>query len=45
MDIVGIRKVNDGKYLKNYELTYVNKVGKEKNMKLSAERKLKQLTS
>lgn len=30
MKLLGIKKVKDGKYLKNYELTYLNKKGKEK---------------
>jgi len=40
MDIVGIRKVNDGKYLKNYELTYVNKVGKEKKYEIVSRKEI-----
>ena len=30
MKLIGFHKVKDGKYLKNYELTYLNKAGKEK---------------
>ena len=30
MKLLRIQKVKDGKYLKNYELTYLNKKGKEK---------------
>lgn len=30
MKLLGFRKVRDGKYLKNYELTYLNKKGNEK---------------
>lgn len=30
MELLGINKVKDGKYLKNYELIYINKAGKEK---------------
>lgn len=30
MRLLSLRKVKDGKYLKNYELTYLNKKGKEK---------------
>lgn len=30
MELLGIRKVKDGRHLKNYEVTYLNKVGKEK---------------
>lgn len=30
MKLLGLKKIKDGKYLKNYELTYLNKKGKEK---------------
>ena len=30
MKFLNLKKVKDGKYLKNYELTYLNKKGKEK---------------
>ena len=30
MELLRLQKVKDGKYLKNYELTYLNKKGKEK---------------
>lgn len=30
MKLLDLKKVKDGKYLKNYELTYLNKKGKEK---------------
>lgn len=30
MKLLGFKKVRDGKYLKNYELTYLNKKGNEK---------------
>ena len=30
MKLLSLKKVKDGKYLKNYELTYLNKKGKEK---------------
>lgn len=36
MKLIKMEKVKDGRYLKNYELVYQNKAGKEKNMKLSA---------
>ena len=39
MKLLSIEKVRDGKYLKNYELTYLNKAGREKSMKSSAEAK------
>ena len=28
MEFLGMEKVKDGKYLKNYELTYLNKAGR-----------------
>ncbi len=34
MELIGFHKVKDGKYLKNYELTYVNKAGKEKKFEI-----------
>ena len=30
MKFLSMEKVRDGKYLKSYELTYLNKAGKEK---------------
>ena len=30
MELLKLEKIKDGKYLKNYELTYRNKIGKEK---------------
>ncbi len=30
MELIGLEKVREGKYLKNYELTYLNKEGREK---------------
>ncbi|MDE7284412.1 MAG: NUDIX hydrolase, partial [Lachnospiraceae bacterium] len=30
MKLLNLKKVKDGKYLKNYEMTYLNKKGKEK---------------
>ena len=30
MELLGMKKVRDSRYLKNYELTYLNKAGKEK---------------
>ena len=33
MELQHLKKVKDGKYLKNYELTYLNKKGKEKMFK------------
>lgn len=34
MKLVGFDKVRDGKYLKNYEITYLNKAGKEKTYEM-----------
>lgn len=34
MELLGFEKVKDGKYLKNYELTYRNKAGKEKKYEI-----------
>lgn len=34
MKLLGISKVRDGKYLKNYELTYINKAGHEKKYEI-----------
>ena len=32
--LLDFKKVKDGKYLKNYELTYLNKAGKEKKYEI-----------
>lgn len=34
MKLLGMKKVRDGKYLKNYELTYLNKAGREKKYEI-----------
>lgn len=34
MEFLGMKKVKDGKYLKNYELTYLNKAGREKKYEI-----------
>ncbi len=34
MRLLGMEKVKDGKYLKNYELTYLNKAGREKKYEI-----------
>ena len=34
MEFLGMEKVKDGKYLKNYELTYLNKAGIEKKYEI-----------
>jgi 8-oxo-dGTP pyrophosphatase MutT (NUDIX family) len=42
MDVqfLNMEKVKDGKYLKNYELTYLNKAGKEKKYEIVSRREL-----
>lgn len=34
MQFIRLEKIRDGKYLKNYELTYLNKAGKEKKYEM-----------
>lgn len=41
MQFVKFEKVKDGKYLKNYEITYENKAGKEKRYEIVSRRELK----
>lgn len=40
MELINIKKAKDGKYLKNYELTYLNKAGKEKTYEIVSRREL-----
>lgn len=40
MELLSIKKVKDGRYLKNYELTYHNKAGKEKIYEIVSHREL-----
>lgn len=40
MKFLGMKKVRDGKYLKNYELTYLNKAGKEKKYEIVSRKEL-----
>jgi len=40
LKILNFKKVKDGKYLKNYEITYVNKAGKEKTYEIVSRREL-----
>lgn len=40
MEFLKMEKVKDGKYLKNYEITYRNKVGKEKKYEIVSRRDL-----
>lgn len=41
MKFVKLEKVKDGKYLKNYELTYINKAGREKTYEIVSRKELK----
>lgn len=41
MKLIGFQKVKDGKYLKNYEITYLNKSGREKTYEIVSHRELK----
>lgn len=41
MELLSFEKVRDGKYLKNYELTYLNKAGREKKYEIVSRRELK----
>ena len=34
MQLIQFQKVKDGRYLKNYELTYLNRAGKEKTYEI-----------
>lgn len=40
MEFVNFEKVKDGKYLKNYEITYLNKAGHEKKYEIVSRREL-----
>ena len=41
MKLLKFEKVRDGKYLKNYEITYLNKQGKEKKFEIVSHNELK----
>lgn len=43
MELIRFEKVKDGKYLKNYELTYQNKAGKEKTYEIVSRKELKEI--
>ncbi|MCM1570133.1 MAG: NUDIX hydrolase [Roseburia sp.] len=43
MKLLGLEKVGDGKYLKKYELTYLNKGGREKKYEIVSRRELKEV--
>lgn len=40
MELIRFEKVKDGRYLKNYELTYLNKLGREKKYEIVSRREL-----
>ena len=40
MELLKLEKVHDGKYLKNYELTYLNKEGKEKKYEMVSRKEI-----
>ena len=40
MQFIRLEKVKDGRYLKNYEITYLNKAGKEKKHEIVSRREL-----
>ena len=40
MKLLRMEKVGDGKFLKNYELTYLNKAGREKKYEMVSRREL-----
>lgn len=40
LELKNFKKVKDGKYLKNYEITYSNKAGKEKKYEIVSRREL-----
>lgn len=40
MKLIDFKKVRDGKYLKNYELTYLNKAGREKKYEIVSRNEL-----
>ena len=44
MELLGFKKVRDGKYLKSYELTYLNKAGKEKLYEIVSRNELSDLS-
>ena len=40
MELLHLKKVKDGRYLKNYELTYLNRAGKEKTYEIVSRKEL-----
>ena len=45
MELLRLQKVKDGKYLKNYEITYLNKAGKEKKYEIVSRKELKDVSN
>lgn len=43
MRFIRLEKVRDGKYLKNYELTYLNKAGREKKYEIVSRKELQDI--
>ena len=41
MELLRMEKVKDGRYLKNYELTYINKAGREKKYEIVSRKELR----
>lgn len=44
MKLLKLEKVKDGKYIKNYELTYLNKAGREKTYEIVSRKELKEVS-
>ncbi len=44
MKFIRLEKVKDGKYLKNYEITYLNKAGKEKKYEIVSRKELRDVS-
>ena len=44
MELLRLEKVKDGKYIKNYELTYLNKAGREKTYEIVSRKELKDVS-
>lgn len=44
MKLIDFKKVKDGKYLKNYELTYINKAGKEKVFEIVSRKEIESVS-
>jgi len=44
MKLLSLKKVKDGRYLKNYELTYLNKAGKEKTYEIVSRKDLEDIS-